>query len=403
MRLMGKLTVKGVEAKSKPGMYGDGEGLYLNVAAGGSRSWVFRGTVKGRVTESGTPYRVEVGLGSVADVGLAAARERASELRKLCRAGSNPLDEKRRQRLTFEQVARQLYRKEEATWAASHAKRWIASLESFAFAKIGHRPVEDIRRPDVVSVLEPIWRSHHETARKVKIRMAQVIDYATDRGLYHEANPARGTIRSLENFERAPRHMPALAWRNLPDFILSLKAREGVSARALEFAILTCARSGEVRGARWSEFDLVEMVWAIPAERMKARRAHRVPLSNDALSVLEQLRGLDAELVFPSAQRSPDGKAKVMSDMAFAALMRRMKVSGITTHGFRSTFRDWCSESARADFELAEAALAHSVGNTTVRAYARSDLFDRRRDLMQAWALFVTGPATGEVVQLVRA
>jgi hypothetical protein len=162
---MGKLTVKGVEAKSKPGMYGDGEGLYLNVAAGGSRSWVFRGTIKGRVTESGTPYRVEVGLGSVADVGLAAARERASELRKLCRAGSNPLDEKRRQRLTFEQVARQLYRKEEATWAASHAKRWIASLESFAFAKIGHRPVEDIRRPDVVSVLEPIWRSHHETAR----------------------------------------------------------------------------------------------------------------------------------------------------------------------------------------------------------------------------------------------
>jgi integrase len=400
---MGKLTVKGVEAKSKPGMYGDGEGLYLNVAAGGSRSWVFRGTIKGRVTESGTPYRVEVGLGSVADVGLAAARERASELRKLCRAGSNPLDEKRRQRLTFEQVARQLYRKEEATWAASHAKRWIASLESFAFAKIGHRPVEDIRRPDVVSVLEPIWRSHHETARKVKIRMAQVIDYATDRGLYNEANPARGTIRSLENFERAPRHMPALAWRDLPDFMLSLKAREGVSARALEFAILTCARSGEVRGARWSEFDLVEMVWAIPAERMKARRAHRVPLSNDALSVLGQLRGLDAELVFPSAQRSSDGKAKVMSDMAFAALMRRMKVSGITTHGFRSTFRDWCSESARADFELAEAALAHSVGNTTVRAYARSDLFDRRRDLMQAWARFVTGQAAGEVVQLVRA
>jgi integrase len=197
--------------------------------------------------------------------------------------------------------------------------------------------------------------------------------------------------------------MPALAWRDLPDFMLSLKAREGVSARALEFAILTCARSGEVRGARWSEFDLVEMVWAIPAERMKARRAHRVPLSNDALSVLGQLRGLDAELVFPSAQRSSDGKAKVMSDMAFAALMRRMKVSGITTHGFRSTFRDWCSESARADFELAEAALAHSVGNTTVRAYARSDLFDRRRDLMQAWARFVTGQAAGEVVQLVRA
>lgn len=399
---MGKLTVKGVEAKSKPGMYGDGEGLYLNVAAGGSRSWMFRGTIKGRVTEAGTPYRVEVGLGSIADVGLAAAREKASELRKMCRAGSNPLDEKRRQRLTFEQVARQLHRKEEPTWAASHAKRWIASLESFAFAKIGHRPVEDIRRPDVVSVLEPIWRSHHETARKVKIRLAQVIDYATDRGLYHEANPARGAIRSLENFERAPRHMPAMAWRSLPDFMLSLKAREGVSARALEFAILTCARSGEVRGARWSEIDFAEKVWSIPAERMKARRPHRVPLTDDALSVLETMRGLDADLVFPSAQRSSDGKAKVMSDMAFAALMKRMKVEGITTHGFRSTFRDWCSESARADFELAEAALAHSVGNTTVRAYARSDLFERRRALMDAWAQFATG-ATGQVVQMVRA
>lgn len=399
---MGKLTVKGVEAKSKPGMYGDGEGLYLNVAAGGTRSWMFRGTIKGRVTEAGTPYRVEVGLGSIADIGLAAAREKAAELRKLCRAGSNPLDEKRRKRLTFEQVARQLHRKEEPTWAASHAKRWIASLESFAFTKIGHRPVEDIRRPDVVSVLEPIWRSHHETARKVKIRLAQVIDYATDRGLYHEANPARGAIRSLENFERAPRHMPAMAWRSLPDFMLSLKAREGVSARALEFAILTCARSGEVRGARWSEIDLAAKVWSIPAERMKARRPHRVPLTEGALSVLEQMRGLDADLVFPSAQRSSDGKAKVMSDMAFAALMKRMKVEGITTHGFRSTFRDWCSESARADFELAEAALAHSVGNTTVRAYARSDLFERRRALMDAWAQFATG-ATGQVVQMVRA
>jgi integrase len=184
--------------------------------------------------------------------------------------------------------------------------------------------------------------------------------------------------------------------------MLSLNAREGVSARALEFAILTCARSGEVRGARWSEIDHAEKVWSIPAERMKARRPHRVPLTADALSVLETMRGLDADLVFPSAQRSSDGKAKVMGDMAFAALMKRMKVEGITTHGFRSTFRDWCSESARADFELAEAALAHSVGNTTVRAYARSDLFERRRALMDAWGRFVSGQA-GQVVQMARA
>lgn len=399
---MGTFTDRGAKGKLAPGVHADGDGLYLAVSTADARSWMFRGTIKGRKTIAGTPYRVEVGLGSLKDISLSEAREKAGQMRKQCRAGVSPLDEKRRERLTFEQVARQLYAKEEPIWAASHSKRWLASLEVYAFPKIGNRPIEVIRRPNVVEVLEPLWRSRHETARKLKIRLAQVIDYAADRGLYHDANPARGTIRSLDTFDRAPVHMAALPWRDLPGFMDQLAERDGVSARALEFAILTCARSGEIRGATWAEIDEKSKVWIVPAERMKARRAHRVPLTEAALAVLAKVRGLDADLVFPSAQRTPDGNAKVMSDMAFKALYGRMKIVGITTHGFRSCFRDWCSESARADFEIAEAALAHSVGTTVARAYARSDLFERRRDLMEAWARYATGEA-GQVMQLVRA
>lgn len=399
---MGAFTDRGAKGKLAPGVHSDGDGLYLAVSAADARSWIFRGTIKGRTTGAGTPYRVEVGLGSLKDISLAEAREKAGAMRKQCRAGINPLDEKHRERQTFEQVARQLHAKEAPMWAPSHSKRWLASLEVYAFPKIGSRPIEDIRRPDVVDVLEPLWRSRHETARKLKIRLAQVIDYAADRGQYHDANPARGSIRSLDTFDRAPVHMAALPWRDLPGFMDHLAERDGVSARALEFAILTCARSGEVRGATWSEIDEKAGIWTVPAERMKARRAHRVPLSEAALDVLAKVRDLDARLIFPSAQRDKDGEAKVMSDMAFKALYGRMKVEGITTHGFRSCFRDWCSESARADFEIAEAALAHSVGTTVARAYARSDLFDRRRDLMDSWARYATGQA-GQVVQMVRA
>lgn len=399
---MGKLTDRGARGKLEPGLHSDGDGLYLTVAASGTRSWIFRGTIKGRTTAAGMPYRVEVGLGSLTDVGLADAREKAAAFRKQCRAGVNPLDEKRRERLTFEQVARQMHGKEAPTWAASHATRWLASLESYAFPRIGNRPVEAIRRPDVVEVLEPIWRTRHETARKLKIRLAQVLDYAADRGLYQEGNPARGVIRSLETYDHETRHMPALPWPDLPGFMDRLADREAVAAAALQFAILTCARSGEVRGARWCEIDLAAKVWALPKERMKARRAHRVPLTDDAIAVLERMKGLDGDLVFPSVQRTKDGAAKVMSDMAFKALFDRMGIEGITAHGFRSCFRDWASEAARADREIAEACLAHVVGGVVERAYARSDNLDRRRALMEAWSRFATGQA-GQVVQLVRA
>jgi integrase len=197
-------------------------------------------------------------------------------------------------------------------------------------------------------------------------------------------------------------HHDAMPWQDVPAFLVALADREGTSARCLEFIIHTAVRSGEARGARWAEIDLDRGVWTIPAERMKARAEHRVPLSPEALAVLHQVKGLDGDLVFPSVQRGKDGRPKVQSDMVFKALFGRMKVEGITTHGFRSSFRDWCSESARADFELAEAALAHAVGTTTARAYARSDLFDRRRALMEAWSQYLIGQS-GKIVQLVRA
>lgn len=196
--------------------------------------------------------------------------------------------------------------------------------------------------------------------------------------------------------------MPALPGQEVPSFIARLAEREGVSARTLEFLILTCGRSGEVRGALWSEIDTEKAVWSLPAEGMKARKPHRVPLSPAALEVLDKVRGLDPVLVFASVQRDKDGGAKVMSDMAFKALFGRMKVDDITAHGFRSSFRDWASEAARADRDIAEAALAHAVGGKVERAYARSDHFDRRRGLMDAWARYATGEG-GQVVQLVRA
>lgn len=211
-----------------------------------------------------------------------------------------------------------------------------------------------------------------------------------------------GVERSLPVLKREKEHLAAMAWRSVPAFMSDLAQREGVSARCLEFAILTAVRSGEARGATWAEIDLKEGVWLIPGDRMKRGIPHRVPLSEAALDVLERAKGLDPVLVFPSVQRGTDGAGKPMSDMVFKALFKRMDRDGFTTHGFRSSFRDWCSESAKADPEVAEAALAHATGNAVSRAYARSDLFDRRRVLMDAWSAFATG-TTGQVVQLVRA
>ncbi len=391
---MPRLTVKSVAKLVEPGLYGDGQGLYLRVGAGGAKSWVLRTVVHGR--------RQELGLGSASLVSLGEAREEAQALRKIARAGGDPKASRNKARvMTFEDAARAKFKELEPTWKnPGHGRRWISSLETYAFPFVGDRQIESIGTADVLSVLTPIWASKNDTARRVKQRVSVIFDWAKGKGHYHNENPVNGVERVLPPVKKRAEHMPALPWADVPSFFADLGEREGVSARCLSFLILTCVRSGEVRGARWSEIQ--GDVWGIPAERMKGGVAHRVPLCDGALGVLEAVRGLDEDLIFPSAQRGPKSPARQMSDTVFKRLQDRMGCEGFTVHGFRSSFRDWCSESAHADREVAEAALAHSFGNKVEQAYARSDLFERRRSLMDAWGRFVTGQA-GEVLELVRA
>ncbi|MCB1470488.1 MAG: integrase arm-type DNA-binding domain-containing protein [Rhizobiaceae bacterium] len=400
---MTKLSARKVDALKLPGRYGDGGGLYLHVAPGGSKSWVLRATVKGRMTPEGNPYRVEIGLGSVELVSLAEAREAALPLRKLARDGVNPLDEKRRETLTFKDAAERVHKQLLPTWRnKKHAETWLATVETYAFPTLGGRFLESIGTADILALLSPIWTEKHETAKRLKQRLSSIFDWAKGAGHYPHENPVNGLKKALPVVKRRAEHLPALPWQEVSAFMGDLRQRDGVSARTLEFIILTAARSGEARGARWAEFDLANKVWTVPGERMKRGLPHRVPLSPEALAVVERMQGLDADLVFPGPKRDRKGKAQPQSVMVFKALLKRMKQDDITVHGFRSTFRDWCSESAHAEREVAEAALSHATGNEVERAYARSDLFKRRRTLMETWGRYATGKA-GDVVQMVRA
>jgi integrase len=241
----------------------------------------------------------------------------------------------------------------------------------------------------VLNVLEPIWVEKHETARKLKQRIATIFDWAKGAGYYPHENPVNGISKALPIVKRQPKHMEAMDWRKLPDFVAKLKARSGVSANTLLFLILTATRSGEARGAQWSEFDIGKRIWTVPAERMKGGKPHRIPLTDEMIGILNKQRGLDSKLVFPSSHADVDGGFKAQSDMVFKSLYKRMSLDGFTTHGFRSTFRDWCSEAVGEQREVAEAALAHTVGNQVERAYARSDRFEQRIKLMKIWSDFV--------------
>lgn len=392
-QVMPKLTARKVETLKEPGMHGDGEGLYLRVGPTLAKSWILRTVVHGK--------RRELGLGAASLVTLAEARETARKLRKVAREGGDPDTIRKREVLTFKDAALRVHKSLLPTWRSEgHGRRWISSLEHYAFPHFGDRPIHTINGADVMRALSPIWTGKHDTAKRVKQRIAAIFDWAKGAGHYPHENPVNGLKKALPAINIRPQHMKALPWQDLPNFMDSLGTRAGLSARTLEFLILTAARSGEARGARWSEVN--GSVWTIPAERMKNGLQHRVPLSHEALTILESVRGLDDEFVFPSQKRAANGSARPQSDVVFKALMNRMKVEGITTHGFRSAFRDWCGESAKADREVAEAALAHSLGNKVERAYARSDLFERRKVLMDSWSRYATGKA-GSVVEMVRA
>jgi integrase len=381
---MPRLTKLRVDSLRLTGMYGDGEGLYLCVSKGGTKSWILRTTVYGR--------RRELGLGSTSLVTLSEAREEARRLRKVARGGGDPETIRNRETLTFEEAAKRVHEKLSPTWSnGKHAAGWLSAVEFYVFPKIGKRPISKVGTPDVLAILEPIWTEKHPTARRVLQRLSVIFDWAKVAGHYPFENPVNGVKKALGAVNSRATHMASMAWPDLPVFMKELEAREGVSARTLEFIILTAVRSGEARGAKWKEIDNKERVWNIPAERMKRRIPHSVPLSSAAWAVLERMRGMNEELIFPSNQSSSSGKAREQSVNVFQALLRRMNRDGFTVHGFRSTFRNWASEGFKVEREVAEAALSHATGNAVERAYARSDLLDRRRPLMEEWGCYAYG------------
>lgn len=412
---MPKLSVKGVEAKTKPGLYADGDrsGIYLRVGPTGAKSWIVRTLIHGR--------RRDVGIGSAEHVGLAEARDKARAIRATARSGGDPVAEREAEREAAREAARaaqaerdratktfdwcvgEVHAKLAPGWrSVRHGEIWRSAIQRHASPKIGAKPIHTITRADVLAVLKPVAEATPESARRLRHNLGQVFQWAVAEGLC-EANPVQALGKlALPVVAKGTKRHAAMPWRDVPAFWRALGEREGVSALTLKWIILTAARSGEARGARWREIDTEAAVWTVPGERMKAGQPHRVPLAPEALAVLERVKGLDPDLVFPSAQRAPDGTGKVQSDMVFAALFKRMGVEGITTHGFRASFRTWAAEAAKAHPEVAETALAHSVGGAVVKAYHRSDLFDARRDLMEAWSRHVTGQS-GTVVRLVRA
>jgi integrase len=369
-------------AASKPGRYGDGNGLYLVVSPAGARKWVFRFTFDGKVTE--------MGLGSAAVVSLAEARDKAHGARRVRHTGQNPIEARRKaatiDRPTFGQVADALIEAKATEWRnAKHRGQWKIALEISA-AALRSRPVDEIDTSAVLSVLRPLWQEKPETASRLRGRIEAVLDAAKAQGHRTGENPAawRGHLSHLlpKRSKLARGHHAAMDYHDVPEFIGRLREHEGTAALALEFAILVAARSGEVFGARWVEFDLDGQTWIIPARRMKAAREHRIPLPDRAVEMLKMLyKFRTCDYVFPS----PRG-GRPLSHVAMAQVMRRMKVEGATVHGFRSGFRDWAGNETHFARELAEAALAHVVGDKAEQAYRRSDALEKRRKLMEAWA-----------------
>ena len=388
------LTPTGVRQKKVPGRYADGAGLYLVVSESGARWWQWRGTVHGR--------RREIGMGSARLVSLAEAREIARSWRRIARAGGDPVverDKGKRESLTFEAAARRVWAKqiEPPGRNEKYTKQWLSSLEAHVFPLIGSRPVHAVTQADILRVLSPIWADKPQTARLVRQRLRTVFNWARTAGHCEGINPVDGVEDGLPKQRHRVQHFKALPYNELPDLMCRLEAVEGVAELALRFLILTAARSGEARSMAWGEVDLENAVWTVPSERMKAGLPHRVPLSDAAVTVVNTVQGLDDDLVFPGWKRG-----QPMHDMTIAAPLKRLDVLG-TVHGFRSTFRDWAAERTAFPREIAEMCLAHEVGSAVERSYLRSDMFDKRRDLMDQWARFcLSAGSKGSVVELRR-
>lgn len=398
-RTIQKLTPLAVNKISKPGWTGDGGGLWLQVSAARTKSWVFRYTIKGE--------QFVMGLGALHTVGLVEARAKAHEYRQMLHEGKNPQSERaaaaaaalaaaeqeKAHAMTFDQCAVAYIQDKQDEWKnAKHISQWQNTLATYASPIIGALPVADVNTELVMKVLKPIWQDKTETATRVRGRIESILNWAKTSGYRTGENPAlwRG---HLENLLPAPGkirkvvHHEALPWLDMVAFMADLRTRRGQAARALEFAILTAARSGEVRGARWDEIK--GDVWTLPANRMKAGKEHSVPLSTAARALLATLPR-KGTLVFPGGKKGRDKTEPEMTAEGLTAVLRRMGYATLTVHGFRSAFRDWCAESQNFPREVAEHALAHSLPDKVEAAYQRSTLIEKRTRLMQAWADFCT-------------
>lgn len=366
------------------GRYADGNGLYLVVDPSGAKRWVLRTVVQGR--------RRDIGLGGLSLVPLAEAREKALAYRKLAREGGDPLADKRKAEIattTFTEAAERVFEEHKASWRnAKHAAQWITTLRTYAFPVIGSRPVDQIEAPDILRVLGPIWLTKPETARRVRQRISTVLDWAKVAGYRAGENPVLGVTKGLPKQTGKDDHHAALPYGDVPAFLASLKESDvsEITKLAFEFLILTASRTSEVLGMKWEEVGEANRTWAIPAERMKAKRMHRVPLSPRCMEILKDAKRFEAGSVYVFPGRSGD---KPLSNMVFLMALRRMNLDA-TAHGFRSSFRDWAAEQTNFPREVCEAALAHAVENRVEAAYRRSDLFEKRRELMEHWSNFVT-------------
>jgi integrase len=382
-------------------MYCDGGGLYLAVSKAGVKSWIFRYKAAGGERAHG--------LGPIHTVSLKQARDKALVCRQQRLDGIDPIDAKRAARtaaavasaktMTFRECAEAYFTAHRDDWTnPRHAKQWAATLETYAFPVIGDLPVSSVDLGLVLKILEPIWKTKTTTASRLRGRIEKVLDWAMVRGYRSGENPARwkGHLETQFSNKSSATHLAALPYSDIAAFMTELRSLEGVGARALEFGVLTAKRAGEVIGAKWPEIDLGTRLWVIPAERTKTRHEHRVPLSGAAVSILEALREVrQSDFVFPGTQ-----PGQPINKNAMMLVLRGMGRDEITVHGFRSTFSDWCAEQTNTPSEVREMALSHAVSDKVEAAYRRGDLFEKRRQLAEAWARYCTVEQSAKVVAI---
>lgn len=396
-----RLTEAIVRSLTKPGFHHDGSGLYLQISKAGTKSWVYRFTINGRTRD--------MGLGALASMTLGAARTRVGQLRPLVASRIDPLEQARAAAPespaepvpTFRSFAEKYIDDHEAGWRnTKHRKQWRNSLETYAYPHIGSLTLDKIGTREVLNVLEPIWRVLPETASRVRGRIERILAAAAVRELRPATNPAmwRGHLSEVLSARTAGSHYTSMHYHGIPGFMEQLGNEDSVSARALEFVILTAARSGEVRLAKWDEIDEAGKVWTVPADRMKARREHAVPLSDGALAILEEmrpLRNLAGGYIFPGLMHD-----KPLSDMSLTALVQRRMGHDVTVHGFRATFKTWAENETEHPNVVIESALSHIVGDKAEQAYMRGDRLEKRRRLMEDWAAYCASEPVQKVVPI---